>query len=131
MYSGLWMLSDPHELDDVVSAMEILDREVPFTYEDASWLRLCLMEARGYELFDFLVHVRRSTRGTGILEDWAAWAGRCRCKPARPMKSCVPHAFVHQGRRFRAIMSNEWKRVSDWYREPGSQRYLSFPDQLA
>ena len=53
-YSGIWMISSRENLATVVAAVEVLDRDVPFTYRDASWLRLRLLDEREYEVDGFI-----------------------------------------------------------------------------
>jgi hypothetical protein len=129
-YSGIWLTSSREHSAAVVTAAEVFDRDVPFGYQDASYLRLTLLDARDYELESFIAQLDAVARGRALLEQWTHWASRCHCTH-RPFKSCLPHRIITHGHELYAVMTAEWHQVAEWYGEPGSDRYLSFPDHLA
>jgi hypothetical protein len=129
-FSGIWLASSWEHSDALATAAEVFDRDVPFSYRDASWLRLRLLDSRDRELDSFLEQLESSVRGRALLDSWLGWASRCRCG-RRPYRSCLPHRLIAHGHHLYVVMMAEWEQVADWYREPGSHRDLSFPDQPA
>lgn len=128
-FDDMWMATDPTTNAKLIAAVLTLDRDAPFSYRDTSWLRLRLLDARDFEVDSFIEQLEASEHGQRLLGQWFGWAGRCRCT-ARPRRSCPPHAFVAAATNFYETMRAEWKTVATWYRKPGSDRVLRFPDKL-
>jgi hypothetical protein len=128
-FDDMWMTTDPAANERVIVAVHALDRDAPFSYRDASWLRLRLLDARDFEVDAFIEQLEASERGERLLGQWFGWADQCRCT-SRPRRTCPPHAFVAAATCFYHTMRAEWKTVATWYRKPGSDRVLRFPDGL-
>jgi hypothetical protein len=127
---GGWAFSSAQAEVDADEAVRTCTLTTPLTWEDDSYLRVALGDAREEELSPFADWLRRAPRACSLLEEWRGWIERCACPTGNPTVACRPHTFIENAEAFLLIVHSEWPRIADWYADGAAQWRLD-PAELA
>jgi hypothetical protein len=115
---GNWIASTPDTEADMVAALDIAQRRLPFGDWDDSLLRLALLEAPHGEWVTFERHLRAGKLYQRFHRRLQRWVERCDCNPRRPKRACEPHQVIRAIRQFTVLVDREWYRFAKWYELP-------------